>query len=415
MSHLEWIDPRYKIEALIGRGAFGRVYYAYDAVDDQHVAVKLINLEDVSDELGKIQIELDMMSSYSNCPSLVHYMGSFIKNGELGIVMEFMDAGSLVDNLAENSFDEESISFVLARLLSALVHLHSCRKLHRDVKAANILVSSRGLIKLADFGAAGKLSDSMGKRRTRAGTPFWMAPEVIMESSYDGCADVWSVGITAIELAHGSPPLEGKVHPMQAIFLIPKSPPPTLNDREGVSYTSEFKKFVEVCLQKEPMTRPSTLELSEHAFISLAPATAPETFLDIVKETASKKERLRRESAPSMNFEVKANVDFFQPSGNFKTHAPSLQNTGLLELTSISDNAGDIRSRDLSPLFRNVISPALDMMAEGSEDSQPEVDKWSISLRESLTGLDLTSDGKSTTDFATALVSLMMQELESES
>jgi len=259
------VDPNelYELVELLGEGSYGAVYKAVDKSSGDEVAIKILPAEE---DLSTLRREIEFLQLLT-CEYVVGYLGCYMFEDELWICMEYCAGGSVSDlyDATSTTLTEAEITAVVAYTVLGLHHLHSHSSIHRDVKAGNILLSSDGKAKLADFGVSAQVTNTMSKRKTVIGTPFWMAPEVIQETSYDGRADVWSLGITAIEMADGQPP-HYNVHPMRAIFMIPMKPSPTVKDPS--KWSSQFNDFVRVCLVKNPEERADAAALLDHPFIA---------------------------------------------------------------------------------------------------------------------------------------------------
>ncbi|XP_015230777.1 PREDICTED: traf2 and NCK-interacting protein kinase-like isoform X9 [Cyprinodon variegatus] len=234
-----------------------------------------------TDEEEEIKSEINMLKKYSNHRNIATYFGVFIKkqppgiDDQLWLVMEFCGAGSVTDlikNTKGNSLKEDWNAYICREILRGLAHLHQHKVIHRDIKGQNVLLTENAEVKLVDFGVSAQMDRTVGKRNTFIGTPYWMAPEVIAcdenpEATYDCKSDLWSLGITAIEMAEGAPPL-CDMHPMRALFLIPRNPAPRLKSKK---WSRKFQSFIESTLVKNHTQRPSTEQLLSHAFIAELP------------------------------------------------------------------------------------------------------------------------------------------------
>ena len=238
--------------------------YSAHGLDDTTLTQTQVDLESSEEDLVDILSELSVLSSCASS-HVTRYKAAFLRRQTLWIVMEYLGGGSCADLLKPppHALSESHIAIICKELLLGLAYLHSEGKLHRDIKAANILLGMDGRVKLADFGVAAQLFNLKSVRNTFVGTPFWMAPEVIQQEGHDAKADVWSLGITAMELANGEPP-HSDVHPMKVLFLIPKQSAPRL---DGSKWSREFRDFIALCLTKDVDKRPTAKELLKHKFV----------------------------------------------------------------------------------------------------------------------------------------------------
>lgn len=255
---------KYFLITKVGTGGFGSVWKGVKRSDQKTVvAVKIIDLESSTENIEVINREIMALASGKGCPQLTDYLDSAAYGSKLWIVMEYVDGGSVQDKLRElgGGLEEKEIAYILQEVLKGLDYLALEQKFHRDIKAANILVSKSGLVKLADFGATAQLSDTTKNCSTLVGSPQWMAPEVFTEKSYDHRADIWSLGITCIEMATGLPPHAG-LSQVKLVMTIPSGPPPTLDNTSG-KWSAEFVSFISRCLKKSPAERPTVQELMQ--------------------------------------------------------------------------------------------------------------------------------------------------------
>ncbi|XP_021707051.1 myosin-IIIb isoform X1 [Aedes aegypti] len=269
---------RFELLDLIGEGTYGEVYSAKDKHTGRKYAVKI--LESIADNIEEIEEEYLVLRDLSKHPNIPDFAGLFLKRGatveddQLWFVLELCTGGSVTDLVQGlrnrgSRLTNNQIAYILRETVHALVFLHENHCMHRDIKGHNILLTENGHVKLVDFGVSSHLAATMARRNTSVGTPYWMAPEVIaceqqLDQSYDSRCDVWSIGITAIELAEGDPPL-CELHPMRALFQIPRNPPPRLTHPEN--YSAMLSDFISECLVKDLEQRPFSKELITHPFL----------------------------------------------------------------------------------------------------------------------------------------------------
>uniref|UniRef100_A0A8C1NZ57 non-specific serine/threonine protein kinase n=1 Tax=Cyprinus carpio TaxID=7962 RepID=A0A8C1NZ57_CYPCA len=340
-------DPAgiFELIEVVGTGTYGQVYKGRHVKTGQLAAVKV--MEVTEEEEDEIKLEINMLKTHSHHRNIATYYGAFVKKSPAGqddqlwLVMEYCGAGSVTDLLKKTKgscLKEDWISYICREVLRGLLHLHSHHVIHRDIKGQNVLLTENAEIKLVDFGVSAQLDRTIGRRNTFIGTPYWMAPEVIAcdenpDSTYDYRSDVWSLGITALEMAEGVPPL-CDMHPMRALFLIPRNPPPKLKSKK---WSKKFQMFVDSCLVKNYQHRPSTETLLRHSFIKDLPNERQvritlKDHLDRTRKRRPEKEETEYEYSGSEDEEDGMNEDEGEPSSIVNLPGESMLRREFLRL-----------------------------------------------------------------------------------
>ncbi|EGG19318.1 STE20 family protein kinase [Cavenderia fasciculata] len=316
----------FAMEDIVGEGSFGVVYKAVHKDSGFTLAIKVIRSDDILEEpidpppptptptpapaagsptsikekeKTPLEKEIDILKKCKN-PHIVSYFGSCKRKYELWILMDYCGLGSIADIMRSlgRTLKEKEIALILHQALDGLLYLHSNQIIHRDVKAANILLDESGQVKIADFGVSSQIISTFCKGSI-AGTPYWMAPEILKEDKYSNKVDIWSLGITAIEMAEGEPPYSD-INPIKAMYMMPRRPPPTL--KEPKRWSKEFINFIECCLVKEIDKRATPQQLMNHPFIAGAKQDALKDLVSsAIKEKKRKSKNLKAQDYVDLN------------------------------------------------------------------------------------------------------------------
>lgn len=329
----------------VGKGGFGVVYRGIVRATGVEVAIKQIDLENDQTDIFEVNKEIQILSE-CQLAQITRYLGCFVKGFKLWVIMEFVNGGSLFDLLRPGPFEDEmSIAIVAHEILVALEYLHALGKIHRDLKSQNILLSQSGEVKLTDFGVSTQLYSNFSRRNTTVGTPYWMAPEVIMNNTggHGYKADIWSLGCCIFELRNGKPPLQEQYAPMKALRKISVCKTNDdfldlihLDSQAGWSKT--LKDFLGKCFELDAKRRLSSSSLLKHKFITQVSGVSKDARKKLLKQLITRKHlwdqenhivKTQRFYAPT---EIALNQEKWQNGDN--DHSP---NVVQFDISSISD------------------------------------------------------------------------------
>ncbi|KAM6547439.1 hypothetical protein CsatB_019115 [Cannabis sativa] len=354
------LDNKYMLGDEIGKGAYGRVYKGLDLENGDFVAIKQVSLENIAQEdLNIIMQEIDLLKNL-NHKNIVKYLGSLKTKSHLHIILEYVENGSLANIIKPNKFGpfpESLVAVYISQVLEGLVYLHEQGVIHRDIKGANILTTKEGLVKLADFGVATKLTEADVNTHSVVGTPYWMAPEVIEMSGVCAASDIWSVGCTVIELLTCVPPYYD-LQPMPALFRIVQDEHPPIPD----SLSPDITDFLRQCFKKDARQRPDAKTLLSHPWIQ---QNYRRVLQSSIRQTASL--RNIQEDVPA-NAEI-SNGDNLSFGGS-----PSVEKVEMAASAIKADSRKELPSTEAVDITKPVLTPASDSNSVDERTETPEDD-----------------------------------------
>uniref|UniRef100_A0A8C8K683 non-specific serine/threonine protein kinase n=1 Tax=Oncorhynchus tshawytscha TaxID=74940 RepID=A0A8C8K683_ONCTS len=393
-------NDQWEIIGELGDGAFGKVYKAKNKETGALAAAKVIETK-TEEELEDYMVEIDILAKCDH-RYIVKLLDAFYHDAKLWIMIEFCPGGAVDATMLEldRGLMEPQIQVICRQTLEALVYLHSIKIIHRDLKAGNILLTLDGDIKLADFGVSAKNTKTLQRRDSFIGTPYWMAPEVVMcetmkDAPYDYKADIWSLGITLIELAQIEPP-HHELNPMRVLLKIAKSEPPTLEQPN--KWSQEFKDFLKKSLDKNPESRPNAAQLLEHPFVCSVKTNRPlrelvaEAKAEVMEEIEDNREEGEEEDTAELSVPVPPGKD---PS---QTSQTSLQGDSAPDTLTKNPVGAEAKhpvrpscTRDGQPIDRQLPDEGISIV----DSDKPESEASGKVFSSSDSGIE---DGKSTSD-----------------
>ncbi|KAM9540197.1 serine/threonine-protein kinase 10-like [Salvelinus alpinus] len=393
-------NDQWEIIGELGDGAFGKVYKAKNKETGALAAAKVIETK-TEEELEEYMVEIDILAKCDH-RYIVKLLDAFYHDAKLWIMIEFCPGGAVDATMLEldRGLMEPQIQVICRQTLEALVYLHSIKIIHRDLKAGNILLTLEGDIKLADFGVSAKNTKTLQRRDSFIGTPYWMAPEVVMcetmkDAPYDYKADIWSLGITLIELAQIEPP-HHELNPMRVLLKIAKSEPPTLEQPN--KWSQEFKDFLKKSLDKNPESRPNAAQLLEHPFVCSVKTNRPlrelvaEAKAEVMEEIEDNREEGEEDDTAELSVPVPPGKD---PSQTSQTSLQGDNAPDTLTKTPVGADAKPpmrpSRTRDGQLIDRQLPDEGISIV----DSDKPESETSGKAFSSSDSGIE---DGKSTSD-----------------